>query len=130
MTVYQSQLVETNLDQLEAMGFSLRDFGGTTWVLAAVPALAGRSAPQEMFFDILEQFGSETVSRGAEPLDGILASMACKAAVKAGDALTDQEIRSLLERMVKADLFSHCPHGRPVVKIFTAGEIKKWFDRT
>lgn len=130
LTVYQSQLVETNLDQLEAMGFSLRDFGGTTWVLAAVPALAGNSAPQELFFDILEQFGSEASVRGGEALDTILATMACKAAVKAGDALSDGELRGLLERMARADLFSHCPHGRPVVKIFTATEIKKWFDRT
>ncbi len=130
LTVYQSQLVEANLDQLEAMGFSLRDFGGTTWVLAAVPALAGNSAPQELFFDIVEQFGSEARTRGGEALDTILATMACKAAVKSGDALSDGEIRGLLERMAKADLFSHCPHGRPVVKIFTAAEIKKWFDRT
>lgn len=130
LTVYQSQLVEANLDQLEAMGFSLRDFGGTTWVLAAVPALAGSSAPQELFFDIVEQFGSEASSRGGEALDTILATMACKAAVKSGDALSGEELRGLLERMAKADLFSHCPHGRPVVKIFTATEIKKWFDRT
>lgn len=130
LTVYQSQLAEANQEQLESMGFSIRDFGGTTWVLAAVPALAGKYSPQSLFVDILERFGSENNEGGGGNLEDILATMACKAAVKSGDALSDSEIRALLERMAKAELFSHCPHGRPVVKIFPADEIKKWFYRT
>jgi len=130
LTVYQSQLVETNLDQLEHMGFAIRDFGGTTWVLSAIPAVAGSTAPQELFFDLLEQFGSESAARGGDAIEHILSTMACKAAVKAGDVLADMEIKALLEKMAKADLFSHCPHGRPVVKIFDPSDIKKWFSRT
>lgn len=130
LTVYQSQLVESNIEQLEGMGFSLRDFGGTTWILSAVPALAGSSAPQELFLDILDQFGSEGGASGSDRLDDILATMACKAAVKSGDSLSGAEIKALLERMAKANLFSHCPHGRPVVKVFNPVEIKKWFHRT
>ena len=130
LTVYQSQLVEANLEQLESMGFSVRDFGGTTWVLSAVPAVAGTSAPQELFFDMLGQFGSETGTSGGDRIDHILATMACKAAVKSGDALSAPELKALLEKMVRADLFSHCPHGRPVVKMFNPVEIKKWFHRT
>lgn len=130
LTVYQSQLVETNLEGLEAMGFSIRDFGATTWVLSGVPALAGSSSPQELFLEILERFGSESGSAGDDRLEHILSTMACKAAVKSGDVLSGEEIKALLERMVKADLFSHCPHGRPVVKVFNPVEIKKWFHRT
>jgi DNA mismatch repair protein MutL len=130
LTVYQSQLVEANLDQLETMGFAVRDFGATTWVLSGVPALAGSGSPQDLFLEILERFGSEGGSGGGDRLEYILSTMACKAAVKSGDALSDPEIKALLERMVRADLFSHCPHGRPVVKVFNPGEIKKWFQRT
>ncbi len=130
LTVYQSQVVEANLEELENMGFSVRDFGATTWVLSAVPALAGSCSPQDLFLDILERFGSEGGTAGSGRLEGVLATMACKAAVKSGDALSDSEIKALLERMVKADLFSHCPHGRPVVKVFNPVEIKKWFHRT
>ena len=130
LTVYQSQLVEANLEELEQMGFSVRDFGATTWVLSGVPALGGSSSPQDLFLDLLERFGSESNTGKSGRLEGILATMACKAAVKSGDALSDSEIRALLERMVKADLFSHCPHGRPVVKVFNPVEIKKWFHRT
>ena len=130
LTVYQSQLVEANLEELENMGFSVRDFGATTWVLSAVPALAGSSSPQDLFLDILERFGSEGGTAGSGRLEGVLATMACKAAIKSGDVLSDSEIKALLQRMVKADLFSHCPHGRPVVKVFSPVEIKKWFHRT
>ncbi len=130
LTVYQSQLVEANLDQLEAMGFSIRDFGATTWVLSGVPALAGSGSPQELFLEILGRFGSEGGRGSGDRLEYILSTMACKAAVKSGDALSDSEIKALLERMVRADLFSHCPHGRPVVKVFNPGDIKKWFQRT
>jgi DNA mismatch repair protein MutL len=130
LTVYQSQLVEANLEALEAMGFSIRDFGATTWVLSGVPALAGSSSPQELFVEILERFGSEGGASGDDRLEHILSTMACKAAVKSGDVLSAEEIKALLERMAKADLFSHCPHGRPVVKVFNPVEIKKWFHRT
>ncbi|MCG6930103.1 MAG: DNA mismatch repair endonuclease MutL [Desulfofustis sp.] len=130
LTAYQSQLVEANLDQLENMGFAVRDFGGTTWVVSAVPAVAGGQAPQELFFDMLRQFGSETTTAGGDRIEHVLATMACKAAVKSGDALSGPEIKALLERMARADLFSHCPHGRPVVRVFDPPEIKKWFHRT
>jgi DNA mismatch repair protein MutL len=130
LTVYQSQLVEANLEGLEAMGFALRDFGATTWVLSGVPALAGSSSPQELLLEVLEHFGSESGSAGTDRLEHILSTMACKAAVKSGDVLSAEEIKALLERLAKADLFSHCPHGRPVVKVFDPLEIKKWFHRT
>lgn len=130
LTTFQSQLVEKNLERLETLGFSIRDFGGNTWVIAAVPAFAGTHNPQVMFLDILEHFGSERDQTASHHLDKILATIACKAAVKGGDQLNTPEVRALLMRMAAADLFSHCPHGRPVVKTFNSLDIKKWFSRT
>ena len=130
LSVFQSQLVEKNSAQLESMGFAIRDFGGNTWILTAVPALAGAGNPQDLFLDLLEQFGTEKERGGGGSFVDILATMACKAAVKSGDQLSSQEIKALLEKMFRAGLFSHCPHGRPVVKILDSVEIKKWFYRT
>jgi DNA mismatch repair protein MutL len=93
--------------------------------------MAGQCNPGELFVDILARFGNADEKKGkGSILDDILASMACKAAVKAGDTLHALEIDALLTRMARADLFSHCPHGRPVLKYFTAMEVKKWFHRT
>ncbi len=131
LSLFQAQLVEKNEEEIDRIGFSIREFGGNTYIISAVPALAGLTNPRDLFLDILEQFGSEN-SKGDTGgfLDTILATMACKAAVKAGTALSKQEIDNLLNEMTRADLFSHCPHGRPVVKQFTRDEVKKWFYRT
>ncbi len=130
LSLLQARLLEQHLPELERMGFSLRHFGGNSFVISAVPALAGLSPPQELLLDMLEQFGSESGHAERENrLDRILATMACRAAVKAGARLSTQEIESLLERMAKADLFSHCPHGRPVWKIIGRTEVRKWFHR-
>ncbi len=131
LTLFQAQLVEKNMEELNRIGFSIRDFGGNTFIISAVPALAGTASGRELFLNILEQFGSESdKNRGGDYLDNILATMACKAAVKAGTTLSETEINKLLDDMAKADLFSHCPHGRPVVKQFSSDEVKKWFYRT
>lgn len=130
LSLFQAQLVEKRMEDIERIGFSIRDFGGNSYIISAVPALAGQLAPQKIFFDILEQFGSETSKKGGDILDTILATMACKAAVKAGTSLSHKEIANLLDEMAAANLFSHCPHGRPVVKQFNSDEIKKWFYRT
>ena len=113
------------------MGFTIREFGGNSFIISAVPAMAGHGNPGELLVDVLARFGNGEEKNGkGSLLDDILASMACKAAVKAGDTLHPLEIDALLTRMARADLFSHCPHGRPVLKHFTATEVKKWFHRT
>lgn len=131
LSPFQMQLVENNLEELERMGFSISEFGGNSYILSAIPAIAGHCSSSDLFLDILESFGKEggKSSKGGR-LDDILATMACKAAVKSGDELSLREINALLERMARADLFSHCPHGRPVLKNFSSDEIKKWFHRT
>ncbi|PID77425.1 MAG: DNA mismatch repair protein MutL [Deltaproteobacteria bacterium] len=131
LSVFQAQLVEKNLDELERLGFAVRNFGGSSFVISAVPALAGKAAPAALLTRVLERFGSETKSsEGAGLLEDILADMACKAAIKSGHDLQEIEIEKLLSQMAAADLFTHCPHGRPVFRQFNQNEIKKWFHRT
>jgi DNA mismatch repair protein MutL len=131
LSLFQVQLVEKHSEEISGMGFSIREFGGNSYIISAVPAIAGHTHPEELFNDILEKFGSEsTLGKGGGHIDTILATMACKAAVKAGTQLSSVEIDNLLNEMLMADLFSHCPHGRPVVKQFTGAEVKKWFYRT
>ena len=131
LTLFQSQLIEKHEDELTHMGFGLREFGGSSYVISAVPALMGKMQPGELLINVLEQFGSERSSDESEDIiDKILSTMACRAAVKGGTSLSPREIEALLDEMVKADLFSHCPHGRPVLKQFSIQDIHKWFHRT
>jgi DNA mismatch repair protein MutL len=137
LSIAESECVAHHATEIKKMGFAVREFGGNSFIISAIPALAGQGNPGELFVDILERFGGassangdkERMGRGSN-LDDILASMACKSAVKAGDQLQAREIDALLNRMARAELFSHCPHGRPVLKQFTATEVKKWFHRS
>lgn len=133
LTIAESECVEHHAADIQQMGFTVGNFGGNSYVISAVPALAGQCSPVELFRDMLGRFVAENSTkektRKGSILDDILAAIACKAAVKAGDQLHAKEIDALLTRMSRANLFSHCPHGRPVTKHFTTTEIKKWFYR-
>ncbi len=121
------ETIETYGQEITALGLDLQEFGGASFVVKAVPAILGHLAPETMVGEILAQFTSRP---SRDRIDGILASMACKAAIKAGDDLSELEMEALLKQILAADVFSHCPHGRPVVKRFAPLEIKKWFRRT
>ncbi len=115
------------------LGFAVEDFGESTRVIKSVPALVSHLDPAEMLVEILEGLYSaprdEPAAVVPPRIDHLLASMACKAAVKGGDRLAPAEMFELLRRMKESELFSHCPHGRPVVKIFSKQEVEKWFHR-
>jgi len=89
--------------------------------------------PEEVLRGVLAGFAERAGAVGGvgfRRLDDVLSLMACKAAVKANHALLPEEMAALLKEMRKNEVFSHCPHGRPTVRVFAAGEIKKWFHRT
>jgi len=134
------EMVELNAIELQALaasrlelprlGLELGDFGGDTVIIQAVPAGLGHLPPAEILRGILSRFAEgQSAGQGETALDDILAGMACKAAIKAGQALTPQEANHLLARTREAGIFSHCPHGRPVYKRFSRYDIEKWFQR-
>ncbi|MDF1577970.1 MAG: DNA mismatch repair endonuclease MutL [Desulfobulbales bacterium] len=127
-------ILEGSAEEIARMGIDIREFGGNTYVLKAVPAVMGRVPPEEILRGVFDQFAGAAGGRdrgdAARRLDNILSGMACKAAIKARQSLSIAEMKSLLDEMVKNDVFSHCPHGRPVVRKFPVSEIKRWFHRT
>ena len=94
--------------------------------------MTGTSA-EEAVAGMLASFQAGEEKGGAEGMRSVhdvLSGMACKAAVKSGNDLSPQEMESLLDEMRAADIFSHCPHGRPVMKHVSEKEIQRWFHRT
>jgi DNA mismatch repair protein MutL len=120
-------------EAITQLGIELQDFGGGSYILKALPALLAHLPPEEVLGDILDRYraGDQGERRGASGrLDSILATMACKAAIKAGQPLKEEEMAHLLLQIEDAGVFSHCPHGRPVMKFFTKNDMKRWFRRT
>jgi len=127
----QAAIVLDFKDQLAELGLEVSEFGGTTILLSSYPTLLSRRPP----FEILQGVIDYLVSKDRPPtkeilLDHLLATMACKAAVKAGDRLTQEEITYLLELRTMAEDSHHCPHGRPTTLLFSRKQLDKQFGRT
>ncbi|PID71574.1 MAG: DNA mismatch repair protein MutL [Desulfobulbus propionicus] len=127
------ETVERHQDTLSQLGFDVFHFGDTTWVIKGVPAVASVLDPAATLYELLDtlQDQGKQASEAAFSVvvDDLLASMACKAAIKAGNKLLPEEMINLLHQMEESDVFSHCPHGRPVLKTFSPLELEKWFHR-
>ncbi len=129
-----AETMEKEAATVAALGLEVEFFGDCTWVVKAVPSLASGLSGQEILIDTLDGLQGKTTGDDLDVvppfIDNLLASMACKAAIKAGNRLQAPEMIDLLEQMEQSDVFSHCPHGRPVIKTFSAQEIEQWFHRT
>ena len=118
-------------EQLAELGLEVEDFGGNTVLLSSYPTLLKRRAPHEILRAVVDHLVSKDRSPTKEVfLDHLLATMACKAAVKAGDRLTPEEIAHLLVLRQLAEDSSHCPHGRPTSLLFSRAELDRQFRRT
>lgn len=118
-------------EMLSEIGMDIEPFGGDTVLIASYPSMMSKMAPAEMLKQILESLmqGSKQVNP-RDLLDDIMNMMACKAAIKAGDRLSSQEIASLLEQRHCYRDTHHCPHGRPTALFFSRDQLDKMFKRT
>lgn len=132
------EILEDRQAEVEAMGFGLSFFGDSTWVIQQVPALASGLAAEAALREVLQTLRSVPLAKDAPAVPGghltpameqVFAGLACKAAIKAGNRLEPREMLDLLAQMEASAVFSRCPHGRPVLKIFTAAEVEQWFHR-
>ena len=128
----EAALLEQHADLLGRLGIEVSPFGPNTMAVQQFPSLlAGRGvSPAEFLRELLDRLAEDETLDSERLLEDVLALMSCKAAVKAGDPLTDQEIDSLLERARQAEKSSACPHGRPTTLRLTLKDLEKQFHRT
>ncbi len=115
-------------EEFARLGLEVTALGETALAVHAVPALLQGASARELLLAALE---SET-SAGAEarePLERALMSMACRAAVKAGTDLAEEEIAALLDQAAALPETQACPHGRPTSIRFAAADLERWFKR-
>ncbi len=126
------ETLESRRDDVAGLGLDVEHFGDTTWIIKAVPAIMQRVDPVEILHEVLDRLHGVRISASEvvpAAIDDLLATLACKAAVKAGNRLQPEEMLELLHQMEESALFSHCPHGRPVIKTFDSQDVEKWFHR-
>lgn len=128
MNAQEYAFFEKNLGVLRELGFEAEEFGGTSVKISAVPVDLQSIDLERFFGDLLGSMESLRAIRLADLLRDKLASAACKAAVKGGEALSEQEVRALIEE-AEGDMGLRCPHGRPVAVKMKKSEIEKLFKR-
>ena len=117
-----------NRDFLLEAGYEIEPFGDTDIQVRAVPFVMGQADMRMLFTELIESLDTLRSAEREKRMTGIMQA-SCKHAVKAGDRLTDSEIRALLSAMAESDAPPTCPHGRPVLRVMTKREIERMFKR-
>ena len=120
----------TLLEHMQAVadyGFQLEPFGERSYLLRAVPSILSKEDPAKGLIDILDLATLEGLTRQKEDL--MAASIACHAAIRAGQPLSDAEMRALLEQLEASANPHTCPHGRPTMVHFSAYHVEREFGR-
>lgn len=124
----EEEVVEEHIEDIRRVGFDIRKFGERTYVVEAVPALLREGAKQALLAEIVDEI-IELRSKSEDMRHVIAASVACKAALKAGDRLNDDEVDSLIRRLFETRMPFACPHGRPTMIRLSWEEIERRFLR-
>ena len=115
---------------LAELGLEVEAFGGDTILVRSMPVMLAHLTPDRLVRDLAEHLHTQPLPPTRDALVADLLHMvACKAAVKAGDKLSPDEISALLERRHLVADSHHCPHGRPTALVFTKAELEKQFGR-
>jgi DNA mismatch repair protein MutL len=125
----EAQLLKELTPGLEKIGLLVKPFGGSTFVVEAVPPELKPGDEERMLREILRSFmESQELSLSAVQ-DGLAKTYACKAAVKSGDPLNEPEMRFLVENLFRTAIPYVCPHGRPTVVKLSLDELDRKFGR-
>ncbi len=128
VTPEEEEVIDENIDQIRKMGFDIRKFGKRTYVVEAIPVTIKESARTAILVEIVDDI-IESRSKGEDMKHLLAAAFACKAAIKAGERLSDEEVASLIERLFSTRMPFACPHGRPTMIRFSWEEIERRFLR-
>jgi DNA mismatch repair protein MutL len=120
---------ENNQDLFEKIGFETKPFGGRSILLTGIPSLVKNKNEEHLFREILFDL-EENLKGGKDRFRAITMSFACKAAIKAGDKLSIEEMNSLIEKLFSTPNPYFCPHGRPTLIRIPLSELDKRFKRT
>lgn len=115
---------------LVKMGFELKFFSKNTIVIDGVPGDLKVGSEIETLNEILDEYKTNQREKNLEIKDNLAKSFSCKAAIKAGDKLSEKEMRLLVDQLFATSMPYVCPHGRPIVIKIPLEELDKRFGRT
>lgn len=119
----------SNLELLESAGLEIDDFGGNSVFLRSVPADVEQGSAEDLLVELADKLSKGSRDALSEKTEWVLHSISCRAAIKAGDKTSPQELMALAEKILSGEVPPFCPHGRPCVLKLTRKELEKQFGR-
>ncbi|MBP2025526.1 DNA mismatch repair endonuclease MutL [Peptoniphilus stercorisuis] len=120
--------IENNIELFNSLGFEIEEFGENSILIRTVPMIFGTPSNISFIYDSINMLDRDIKSTyEIDPYK--IMRKACKAAVKAGDVLSNSEIYALIESLIDCDNPYTCPHGRPTIIEFSKYDIEKAFLR-
>lgn len=129
LTHKEMEIAKDNFDLFRQAGFMLEEFGENTIKLSGVPDICVDLDTQELFKETLDEINTVARTAKQEKEERFIATVACKAAVKANMKLTKEEVDSLMDKLLELPNPFTCPHGRPTVIKMSKYEIERKFAR-
>ncbi len=123
----EDDLIQNNFKSFENFGFEIEPFGNCTYKISSIPSVLDGINLKEFINDMLSN--TIKISATNEQIKNKFATMACKAAIKGGQKLSEREIEILLKKVLSNNTTLLCPHGRPICVKLTEYEIEKMFKR-
>ncbi len=124
-------ILKNNAELIDKLGIELVPFGPRAYAVQAFPTMLARVSPVDFVQDLIDLLIDKSMGLDTESLFGEILNMAaCKAAIKAGQKLSDSEIEQLLKDKERTERASRCPHGRPTTIKFSLSDLEKQFKRT
>jgi DNA mismatch repair protein MutL len=112
----EAALIDASRTELAEAGLECTLIGARTIAVHTVPTLLASAPPERLLRDVLDELERRGERAFSDAIDMALATMACHAAIRAGDALSREQVEALLKNLDQVSDFSgHCPHGRPVL---------------
>ena len=129
LTHKEMDIAKENMEMFKKAGFTLEEFGENTIKLTGVPTVCIDLDTKELFLETLDEINTVARTAKQEKEEKFIATVACKAAVKANMALDQKEVESLMDKLLSLPNPFTCPHGRPTAIKMTKYDIERKFAR-
>jgi DNA mismatch repair protein MutL len=125
----QAAILDAEAETLAQVGFDIEPFGGTTYRLRTIPEILLKSDPAAALADILSELAEGGVPLSRQSDERLIVTVCKRAAVKAGQILSVQEMQDLIHSLERCSAPRTCPHGRPTMIHLSAAQLAREFGR-
>ena len=122
--------VEEHRARLDELGFQLEPFGGSNYICRSVPASLVEGNAEEALRAVIEELAEWGATDADDAREKLVATVACHAAIKSGQALTNREVHELIEALNASPTPAVCPHGDPIIITIERSDLDRRFRRT